>query len=67
MKKSLNKEMRTRSESQKYDKQIEVVKICGKQICTTAHVLSAWKTALTQGRYTFRHDSVLRELLDESG
>ena len=37
--------------------------LCGKQICTTAHVLSACKTALTQGRYTFRHDSVLRELL----
>ena len=25
--------------------------------------MSAYKTALTQGRYTFRHDSVLRELL----
>ena len=37
--------------------------LCGKQICTTAHVLSACKTALTQGRYTFRHDSVLCELL----
>ena len=37
--------------------------LCGKQICTTAHVLSACKTALTKGRYTFRHDSVLRELL----
>ena len=37
--------------------------LCGKKICTTAHVLSACKTALTQGRYTFRHDSVLRELL----
>ena len=37
--------------------------LCGKKICTTAHVLSACKTALTQGRYTFRHDSVLHELL----
>ena len=27
------------------------------------NVLSACKTALTQGRYTFRHDSVLCELL----
>ena len=37
--------------------------LCGKQICTTAYVLSACKTALTKGRYSFRHDSVIRELL----
>ncbi|XP_057310634.1 uncharacterized protein LOC130648598 [Hydractinia symbiolongicarpus] len=36
--------------------------LCGKQVCTTAHILGACKTALTQGRFTFRHDSVLREL-----
>ncbi|XP_057305436.1 uncharacterized protein LOC130642368 [Hydractinia symbiolongicarpus] len=36
--------------------------LCGKQVCTTAHILGACKTAVTQGRFTFRHDSVLREL-----
>lgn len=37
--------------------------LCNKQICTTAHVLGACKVALSQGRFTFRHDSVLQELL----
>ena len=36
--------------------------LCSKEICTTAHVLGACKVSLTQGRFTFRHDSVLSEL-----
>ncbi|XP_021365777.1 uncharacterized protein LOC110458420 [Mizuhopecten yessoensis] len=38
------------------------------QLCqergTMGHILSACKTALTQGRYRWRHDQVLRELAD---
>ena len=37
--------------------------LCGKDICTTSHVLGACKTSLSQGRYTFRHDAVLKELV----
>ena len=33
-----------------------------KIICTTAHVLGACKIALSQGRFTFRHDLVLSVL-----
>ena len=36
--------------------------LCGKDVCTTAHVLGACKTSLSQGRFTFRHDSVLKNL-----
>ena len=36
--------------------------LCSVKICTTAHVLSGCKVALSQGRYTFRHDSILRVL-----
>ena len=36
--------------------------LCSIKICTTAHVLSGCKIALSQGRYTFRHDSILRVL-----
>ena len=42
--------------------QISPEKSCflrGKIICTTAQVLGACQTALKQGRFTFRHDSVL--------
>ena len=31
-------------------------------VCTTAHVLGSCKVSLKQGRFTFRHDSVLSEL-----
>ena len=34
--------------------------LCFVKVCTTAHVLSGCKVALSQGRYTFRHDSILR-------
>ena len=37
--------------------------LCGKEVCTTSHVLGACATALAQGRFTFRHDSVLTELV----
>ena len=36
--------------------------LCSVKVCTTAHVLSGCKVALSQGRYTFRHDSILRVL-----
>ena len=37
--------------------------LCGKR-GTLEHVLSSCQVALTQGRYTWRHDQVLRELAD---
>ena len=36
--------------------------LCSVKVCTTAHVLSGCKVALSQGRYTFRHYSILRVL-----
>ena len=36
-------------------------KLCGKP-CTLQHVLSSCNVALTQGRYTWRHNTVLQEL-----
>ena len=33
--------------------------LCHKPLCTTSHVLSACNVALTQGRFTYRHDQVL--------
>ena len=40
--------------------------LCSVKVCTTAHVLSGCKVALSQGRYTFRHDSILRVLHNSS-
>ena len=37
--------------------------LCKKNICTTSHVLGACKIALSQGRYTYRHDGVLKTLV----
>ena len=37
--------------------------LCRKNVCTTAHILGARKLALKQGRYTFRHNVVLREIV----
>ena len=37
--------------------------LCKKQVRTTAHVLGARTVALQQGRFTFRHDSVLSALI----
>ena len=34
-----------------------------KDACTTAHILGACKVVLKQGRYTFRHDVVFREIV----
>ena len=36
--------------------------LCSVKVCTTAHVLCGCKVALSQGRYTFRHDLILRVL-----
>ena len=33
--------------------------LCSKDVCTTAHILGACKISLLQGRYPFRHDTVL--------
>ena len=38
--------------------------LCHKNICTTAHVLGSCKVALSQGRFTFRHDSVLSDIVE---
>ena len=37
--------------------------LCRKSICTSAHILGAFKIALHQGRFNFRHDEVLCELV----
>ena len=39
--------------------------LCHKEVCTTAHILGACKKALSQGRFTFRHDSVLKDLVEQ--
>ena len=38
--------------------------LCSKDVCTTAHILEACKVSLQQGRYTFRHDTVLRKIIE---
>ena len=38
--------------------------LCNKEVCTTAHVLGGCQSSLNQGRFTFRHDSVLKELAE---
>ena len=38
--------------------------LCSKDVCTTAHILGACKVALQQGRYTFRHDTVLHRVIE---
>ena len=38
--------------------------LCRKVVCTTAHVLAYCQKALSQGRFTFRHDSVLKDLVE---
>ena len=38
--------------------------LCRKDVCTTAHILGAWKVSLLQGRYIFRHDTVLRQVIE---
>ena len=38
--------------------------LCGKEVCTTSHVLGACPTSLKQGRFTYRHDSVLTQIVD---
>ena len=37
--------------------------LCSKDVCTTAHILGACEVSLLQGRYTFRHDTVLRQVI----
>ena len=37
--------------------------LCGKHLCTIAYILGACKFSLDQGRFTFRHDSVLNSLV----
>ena len=36
--------------------------LCHKDVCTIPHILGACKISLQQGRFTFRHDSVLQNL-----
>ena len=37
--------------------------LCNKDICSTSHILDACEVALSQGRFTFRHDHVLRIII----
>ena len=37
--------------------------LCKKDTCTTCHILCACKVALSQGRFTFHHDNVLRIII----
>ena len=37
--------------------------LCSKDVGTTAHILGAPKVSLLQGRYSFRHDPVLRQVI----
>ena len=34
--------------------------LCNKDMCTTSHIIGACKVTLSQGRFTYRHDNVLR-------
>ena len=38
--------------------------LCSKDVCTTAHILGACKVSLLQGRYTFRHYTVLLQVIE---
>ena len=38
--------------------------LCSKDVCTVAHILGACKVSLLQGKYTFRHDTVLRQVIE---
>ena len=38
--------------------------LCGKDVCTTAHILGACNISLKQGRFTFRHDNVLNVMVE---
>lgn len=42
----------------------EPCQLCGHQSPSLQHILSGCKTALTQGRYRWRHDKVLRKLAE---
>ena len=37
--------------------------LCNKDTCTTSHIVGACKITLSQGRFTFRHDNVLRIII----
>ena len=37
--------------------------LCNKNTCTTSHILGAYKVALSQGRFTFCHNNVLRIII----
>ena len=37
--------------------------LCSKDVCTTAHILETCKVSLLQGRYTFRNNTVLHQVI----
>ena len=41
-----------------------VCTLCSKDMCTMAHILGACKVLLQRGRYTFRHDTVFRKIIE---
>ena len=38
--------------------------ICSKYVFSTSHILGVWKVTLQQGCCTFRHDTVLRNVIE---
>ena len=38
--------------------------LCSKDVCTTVHILGACKVLLLQGRYSFRYDTVLHQVIE---
>ena len=38
--------------------------LCSKDVCTTAHILGACKVSLQQGRYIFRHNTDLCQVIE---
>ena len=37
--------------------------LCSKDVCTTAHIVGVCKVSLLQGRYTFRHETALHQVI----
>ena len=38
--------------------------LCSKDVCTAAHILGACKVSLQQGKYTFKHNTVLCKVIE---
>ena len=40
--------------------------LCNKDACTTSHILGACKVDLSQGRFTFHYDNILKIIISNS-